>query len=785
MFTSEEKPWHDLKSYQEGHKIYGREEEIHQISTSIQNDIHTILYGKSGVGKTSLLQAGSFPELRKSGFFPVVFRLAMYDSVDYIETVIHEIQNVIRSTTQIITEKLDVEKHTGHKLLDFFGTNVFYSENGTQIIPVLVFDQFEELINNKKTFELAKDFLLSLYPLIDDSVLIPIDYIQYSNYRIVFSMREDYLYCFEDLIDQYNLSELKYNRFRIKPLTEAKAAEVIKETFSCHLDDKIQDEVCRNIILKSQDSTNMKDISSPILSLLGSVIWDNMHDGKVTLENVQSADILLFQYYNEHMSNVSTRARKYLEQHLITNDGRRDSLDFNDALNSGKITEEEILLLANKEKLINIVNEGRRIEFVHDIITTVIGSRKKKFVSSVISAYSKIMNFTGTMSVREYTYLGIANILPIYIISYLMGRILAKYSDPFNEYRNPFTDILFIILLLLILLDCMVLFSSTVRRLHDVGKSGFNVLNPLAWIYTCMKPQGKIQYKGKYSKYDPLPGLSMSFDRGLIVEKYSKEKYVAYFFYGIYFSCVYSLAMSLIFTYFITDIEDSIQTSLKLLIGIFVCFFVLMFAIIMPFHIMGRLAFLNKRKWFALIPVINIYYFVLGFQNDVKIVGNTDSTISPDAKKKKYTYDIFMGYRREGGAQYAKILALMLQQRGYKVFYDVDTLTDGFFGEQISNAIKDSPIYMLVLSSNSLRRCSNESDWLRKEIETALQLSKEIILINPDNSFDGWPADLPIELGQLEYIQMSDIDFGSQLGVTLDQMITNRLIPTINKVSIK
>lgn len=31
-------------------------------------------------------------------------------------------------------------------------------------------------------------------------------------------------------------------------------------------------------------------------------------------------------------------------------------------------------------------------------------------------------------------------------------------------------------------------------------------------------------------------------------------------------------------------------------------------------------------------------------------------------------YDIFISYRREGGAQYARILQLMLIQRGYKVF---------------------------------------------------------------------------------------------------------------------
>ena len=38
-------------------------------------------------------------------------------------------------------------------------------------------------------------------------------------------------------------------------------------------------------------------------------------------------------------------------------------------------------------------------------------------------------------------------------------------------------------------------------------------------------------------------------------------------------------------------------------------------------------------------------------------------------------YDIFISYRRTGGAQYARILQLMLTQRGYKVFLDYDELT--------------------------------------------------------------------------------------------------------------
>ena len=93
----------------------------------------------------------------------------------------------------------------------------------------------------------------------------------------------------------------------------------------------------------------------------------------------------------------------------------------------------------------------------------------------------------------------------------------------------------------------------------------------------------------------------------------------------------------------------------------------------------------------------------------------------------KMKYDIFISYRREGGAQYARILQLMLQQRGYRVFLDYDELTDGVFSDHIKTAIKESPIFMLVLSKESMRRCINADDWVRQEIALAIEQQKHTV----------------------------------------------------------
>lgn len=149
---------------------------------------------------------------------------------------------------------------------------------------------------------------------------------------------------------------------------------------------------------------------------------------------------------------------------------------------------------------------------------------------------------------------------------------------------------------------------------------------------------------------------------------------------------------------------------------------------------------------------------------------------------KQPKYDIFISYRRDGGAQYARILQLMLNQRGYKVFLDYDELTDGKFGDHIQKAIKDAQIFMLVLSKEALVRCKNEGDWVRREIQLAIQEGKHIIPVNPDNSFDSLPEDIPEDIKEeVSTHQHSDINFGQTLGVTVDYMVVNRIEPQIGK----
>lgn len=149
---------------------------------------------------------------------------------------------------------------------------------------------------------------------------------------------------------------------------------------------------------------------------------------------------------------------------------------------------------------------------------------------------------------------------------------------------------------------------------------------------------------------------------------------------------------------------------------------------------------------------------------------------------KQPKYDIFISYRRDGGAQYARTLQLMLEKKGYRVFLDYDELKDGEFSPKIIEAIKEAPIYIILLSQGSMARCVNDGDWVRKEIELAVSENKRIIPVNPDNTFDGVPKDVPESVRHaIETIQHSEISFGQALNATVDLMVKNRIKPYIHK----
>ncbi len=149
-------------------------------------------------------------------------------------------------------------------------------------------------------------------------------------------------------------------------------------------------------------------------------------------------------------------------------------------------------------------------------------------------------------------------------------------------------------------------------------------------------------------------------------------------------------------------------------------------------------------------------------------------------------YDVFISYRRSDAVNEARSINDRLRLRQIRCFYDFDELKDRKFDEKILDAIKDAEIFITILSPDYFCRCSEEDDWVRKEIECAIANNKKIVPINVNNHFDGKkhiPKNVPYNLSSgIIGHQFSEVYTGTTFNDNIDSIIRDRIqseIPNI------
>src|SRR6516165_2425152 len=106
---------------------------------------------------------------------------------------------------------------------------------------------------------------------------------------------------------------------------------------------------------------------------------------------------------------------------------------------------------------------------------------------------------------------------------------------------------------------------------------------------------------------------------------------------------------------------------------------------------------------------------------------------------------IFVSYRREDSAAEAGRLrtSLLRQFGGDAVFMDTSSIQAGAeWPSSISSALESARVVLVILGPEWLRvsnewgerRIDQENDWVRKEIEQALALNKEVIPVLVDGA---------------------------------------------------
>ena len=104
---------------------------------------------------------------------------------------------------------------------------------------------------------------------------------------------------------------------------------------------------------------------------------------------------------------------------------------------------------------------------------------------------------------------------------------------------------------------------------------------------------------------------------------------------------------------------------------------------------------------------------------------------------------VFISYRREGGADLARLVRDSLQQRGYDVFMDVENLRSGPFNTALFKEIESATDVVVILTPGSLDRCRNQGDWVRLEIAHAIKQKKNIVPVMA-RGFEWPPATKPL-----------------------------------------
>jgi len=87
---------------------------------------------------------------------------------------------------------------------------------------------------------------------------------------------------------------------------------------------------------------------------------------------------------------------------------------------------------------------------------------------------------------------------------------------------------------------------------------------------------------------------------------------------------------------------------------------------------------------------------------------------------------VFISYRRTD-VYTALAVYQDLSSKGYDVFFDYTSISSGDFEQIIVSNIRARAHFVLILTPTALDRCSEPGDWLRREIETAMDEQRNII----------------------------------------------------------
>lgn len=390
-------PWKGLASYtyRDAEQFYGRDRELSEIASVIKSNAFTTLYGISGVGKTSIINAGLIPLLDKQTFLPLYIRLdhnsghAPYD-VQLINSVTNALVSVGAEAECFVHQNVNSDLD---KLWLYFHSHKFWSIDNHQLSPIIFIDQFEEIFTKNENpediwafFEMIDSLQYStptariLQAMESDDQFVSFG--EEQNFRMVFSMREDFLARLEDY--SFNIPALRKNRIGLKPLNGLQALEVILKPRPDMVTRKVALHIVSKIVGRTISDNERRleatTVDTSMLSLFCTELYNyaiSDKKGVITIELVNLyGDNILEWFYDRNMQLLPKDTYIYLENQLLTPSGFRNSVALDTLKDKGIRTEQLEALAENRIIRIEEVNHNMRVEFTHDVLCQIAKKRR-------------------------------------------------------------------------------------------------------------------------------------------------------------------------------------------------------------------------------------------------------------------------------------------------------------------------------------------------------------------------------------------------------------------------
>ncbi len=388
-------PWPGLEAYDEASSEFfcGRSTEAAELLRLIRLAPLTVVYGKSGLGKTSLLQAGLFPLLRAQHYLPVLLRL------DFAG----EIKNPpLEQVKQCLRESLDRAKveyptiGSDESLWEYLHRKdaEFWSVDNFPLTPVLVFDQFEELFSRTGgNVELIGQVFDGMADLIENRIPAELasetagsrrsrlDLLS-QRYCIVLSFREDFVP--EIRTWEKQVPSLLRNYLRLEPMSRECAIKTVEQSGKTVLEDGVAPWIV-DLVGKRDHQSDASDASDMVVEpVLLSLCCTQLNrrrapDSRIDKNLVETAGLdILESFYRDALKDPEVKGEpdvaRFIEDYLIQGDHFRGDYPKQEALDDHKLRSEQLGALTNRHRLLRIVYRGdtARIELIHDRLVPVV-----------------------------------------------------------------------------------------------------------------------------------------------------------------------------------------------------------------------------------------------------------------------------------------------------------------------------------------------------------------------------------------------------------------------------